>query len=104
VDHCFTGVSLEKKGADGAQITDIRRDNMDGVQYRRVELPTSVTNSIVAMMRQYGLRFAAVDFAVDLEGRWIFLEVNPGGQWAWLDIAGITDIAGDLAQAMTATP
>jgi D-alanine-D-alanine ligase-like ATP-grasp enzyme len=55
-------------------------------------------------MKHYGLRFAAIDFVVDVEGQWFFLEINPGGQWAWLDIAGVADIASDLARAMTKTP
>jgi hypothetical protein len=30
--------------------------------------------------------------AVDREGKWIFFEINPNGQWAWLDLMGGLDI------------
>jgi glutathione synthase/RimK-type ligase-like ATP-grasp enzyme len=100
VDERVTAVELRRQGEGGQQLLDIRRDNMEGVSYRQLEVPVSVNDSILSLVRSYGLRFAAIDFAVDRSGRWIFLEVNPGGQWAWLDLAGTSDIAGDLAWAM----
>jgi hypothetical protein len=52
------------------------------------------------LLEEYSLRFAAVDFAVANDGAWVFFEINPNGQWAWLDLAGATDVAGDLLWAM----
>jgi D-alanine-D-alanine ligase-like ATP-grasp enzyme len=39
-------------------------------------------------MRELGLRFGRIDLlANDLNlGKFWFLEVNPNGQWAWLDL------------------
>jgi hypothetical protein len=32
------------------------------------------------------LVFSALDFAVDEDGRWIFLgDLNPNGQWGWIE-------------------
>ncbi len=45
-------------------------------------------------MRSLGLAFGALDFIRTPEGEWVFLEVNPNGQWLWLDdmlSLGITD-------------
>lgn len=101
VDGRFSAVALRKHDGHGRQITDIRRDNWAGVEYQRVDLPGKVAERLSTMLSQYGLRFAAVDFAVDVDGRWFFLEVNVGGQWAWIDMEAGTDIAGDLTWAMT---
>lgn len=68
--------------------TDVRRDNMDGVQYNLIELPGPTRDSLIQLLRSYGLRFAAVDFMVVRDSQWVFLEVNPNGQWAWLDLLG----------------
>jgi hypothetical protein len=32
--------------------------------------------------------------------KWVFFEVNPNGQWAWLDLEGVTDIASLLLKSM----
>jgi Prokaryotic glutathione synthetase, ATP-grasp domain len=104
VDGRFSAVALRKQDEEGRQVTDIRRDNWEGVSYQRIEVPERVAALLTTMLRQYGLRFAAVDFGVDADDRWYFFEVNAGGQWAWLDMQAETDIAGDLAWAMSQTP
>ncbi len=57
---------------------------MEDVSYRVIDLPPEGQSKIRALMAHYGLRFAAIDMAVDTEGKWFFLEVNPNGQWAWI--------------------
>lgn len=31
------------------------------------------------------LQFAAIDFVLDVENRYWFLEINPNGQWVWIE-------------------
>ncbi|WJY37100.1 hypothetical protein QT196_07300 [Streptomyces sp. P9-2B-2] len=38
-----------------------------------------------AYVDAFGLLFGAFDFAVRADGRWIWLETNPNGQWAFVD-------------------
>jgi glutathione synthase/RimK-type ligase-like ATP-grasp enzyme len=33
------------------------------------------------------LKFGAIDLILTPAGEYVFLEVNPNGQWAWLDAA-----------------
>ena len=101
VDDRITAVRLVRRPDDQAQILDIRRDNMNGVEHSRLEVPSEVAEALQRLVRSYGLRFAAVDFAIDHDGAWTFFEVNPNGQWAWLDQVGVSDVAGDLLWAMT---
>lgn len=49
------------------------------------ELATDEEQRIVAMMRETGLSFARLDFLRTKEGL-SFLELNPNGQFAWIDI------------------
>jgi len=49
------------------------------------ELPDDLTDKIVRLMRYFHLRFGALDFAVDREGRYWFLEVNSEGNWLWME-------------------
>jgi len=100
VDGRLRCVRMDRASLRGNQILDIRRDNMESVRYTPMDAPADVSSRLTALMVHYGLRFAAIDFAVTREGDWIFFEINPNGQWAWLDLAGATDVAGDLAWAM----
>lgn len=76
---------------DGKQRLDIRRNNMDGVSYRKVELPRGIKNLLALLIKSYHLRFAAIDMARTDKDEWIFFEINPNGQWAWMDILGASN-------------
>jgi hypothetical protein len=86
-------VELTAKELDGSQRCDIRRNNMNDVTYRIVTLPSDVVTSVKRLMAHYNLRYAAIDMAIGTDGRWYFFEVNPNGQWAWMDLAGVTNVA-----------
>lgn len=100
VDNNITAVSLTAKDDDGSQRLDIRRDNMRDVRYAPLSVPSCVALGVRELMQGYGLRFAAIDFAIDSDGRWAFFEVNPNGQWAWLDLAGGSDVGASFVDAL----
>jgi hypothetical protein len=85
----------------GEQRLDIRRRNMRDVSYVQVEPPPDVELALLGLVRSYGLRFAAVDMAVAEDGRWFFFEINPNGQWAWLDISGGFDVGQLFVQSFS---
>ena len=41
-------------------------------------------NKLLKLIQFYGLEFAAVDMGVLQNGEFVFLEINPNGQWLWL--------------------
>ena len=98
IDGRAHAVELLAREADGTQRCDVRRRNMEDVEYRSVPVPAGVGSFTAALLSEFGLRFGALDFAVTPAGRWYFLEINPNGQWAWLDEAGACDIAGSLVE------
>ncbi len=72
-------------------------------RYRVVPVPAEVARGVRRLLGQLRLRFAALDFAVDTAGDWWFLEVNPNGQWLWLEQAAALPISEAVATAL-ATP
>jgi Prokaryotic glutathione synthetase, ATP-grasp domain len=99
VDGYVHAVALIAREPDGRQRCDVRRNNMADVSYRTVSVPSEVERGLTALAAYYSLRFAAIDMAVGKDGNWYFFEVNPNGQWAWLDEAGVTDIAATFVKA-----
>jgi hypothetical protein len=49
------------------------------------ELPADLAERCLELVRAYGLEFAAIDLVRARDGRYVFLEINPNGQWAWLE-------------------
>jgi hypothetical protein len=58
--------------------------NLD-LQHQSIELPASIANQCVALNHEFGLRYSAIDLVWNDEGEFVFLELNPVGQWAWIE-------------------
>jgi hypothetical protein len=58
--------------------------NSDRDHWRPWALPAPAQERIIAYMKRLGLRFGRLDF-LTTEGEMTFLEVNPNGQFGWLD-------------------
>ncbi|WP_425399074.1 hypothetical protein [Aeoliella sp.] len=101
VDSEIHAVKLLATDADGRQRCDIRRNNMNDVTYQSIALPANIQSQLQCLMQRYELRFAAIDMVVDQQGSWYFLEINPNGQWAWLDLEGVTNIAESFARSFS---
>lgn len=48
-------------------------------------LPEDVAASIHRLMNSFGINFASLDMILTPEGEFVFLELNPNGQWLWLE-------------------
>jgi hypothetical protein len=65
---------------------DWRRHQLgDDVSFEAAKLPTEETRRCLAYLDRYGLRFGAFDLIEDTAGRFVFLELNPNGQYLWLE-------------------
>jgi RimK-like ATP-grasp domain len=64
-------------------------------------LPERVEASIRRLMASFGLNFASIDMIVTPEGEFVFLELNPNGQWLWLEIELGLPLAATMADLLT---
>lgn len=70
--------------ADGEPQVDWRQNSKE-FNHTATALPGNVQDGIREMMDRLGLVFAALDFIVDQNGAHYLVDVNPGGQWAWIE-------------------
>lgn len=63
------------------------RATREGLSYRICDLPVDVEKACRSFMCGLRLLYGAFDFIRTNAGEWYFLEVNPAGEWAWLDLA-----------------
>ncbi|MEU8270714.1 MvdC/MvdD family ATP grasp protein [Sphaerisporangium sp. NPDC049002] len=65
-------------------------------------LPDDVALRCVDLVAALGLSFGAIDLILTPDGEYVFLEINPNGQWAWIeDLTGlpISDAIADWLMA-----
>jgi glutathione synthase/RimK-type ligase-like ATP-grasp enzyme len=64
-------------------------------------LPGQVEASIRRLMASFGLNFASLDMIVTPEGEFVFLELNPNGQWLWLELELGLPLVSSMADLLT---
>jgi glutathione synthase/RimK-type ligase-like ATP-grasp enzyme len=87
---------------DPAALVDWRQTANPALPHSAIELPSMLASQLQHLMRRLDLQFGCLDLVLTPSDEYIFLEVNPSGQWLWLDDQldlGISDaVAGWLAE------
>jgi MvdC family ATP-grasp ribosomal peptide maturase len=97
-ERCFVGAIDASRSVEGQ--VDWRRSRPGEVHWEKGELPPEVAERLVRLVAELGLVYGAADFIVTPEGRHVFLEVNPGGEWGMLEKDLGLPIAAALADAL----
>jgi MvdD family ATP-grasp ribosomal peptide maturase len=65
---------------------DWRRDGLRMVQdWQTYQLPPEVEEKILRLMDYFSLNYGAIDIILTPDGRHVFLELNPSGEFFWLE-------------------
>ena len=64
-------------------------------------LPEEVGNAIHAYMARLSLDYGRLDFLRRSSGDYVFLEVNPHGEWGWLDPHGEEGVLKEIIEAVS---
>lgn len=81
-------------------LTDWRAAEPAKLTYTSYALPSEVSDRCLKVLERLNLKFGAFDFAVLPSGEHVFLEINPNGQWAWLEIETGVDLTGALIELL----
>jgi len=85
VGHRVLSASLDSKVSARAA-HDWRRDGLRMVQdWRPYQLPLEVEEKILRLMDYFSLNYGAIDIILTPDGRHVFLELNPSGEFFWLE-------------------
>jgi glutathione synthase/RimK-type ligase-like ATP-grasp enzyme len=71
--------------SDPAAAIDWRQTSSTQLPHYPVTLPGALVERLLNLMRELRLSFGAIDLVQTPDEDFVFLEVNPAGQWLWLD-------------------
>lgn len=83
-----------------SNLLDWRRD-YSALSYKVVDLPDGVSTALLAYLDHFGLVSGSFDLAVDADGAYWWLELNPNGQWGWLESHTGLPMSAALADLLT---
>jgi glutathione synthase/RimK-type ligase-like ATP-grasp enzyme len=55
------------------------------LKFERYDLPNDVSDKCVSLLKLLSISFGAFDLIKSKTGEYYFLEVNPNGQWVWIE-------------------
>lgn len=64
---------------------DWRHYDLEHTPYRVHQLPDDIVERCARLVETLGLQFGAIDMILTPDGRYVFLEINPNGEWGWVE-------------------
>jgi glutathione synthase/RimK-type ligase-like ATP-grasp enzyme len=92
---------IDSQASDRTRV-DWRRYDFKNVSHVMEKLPDDVEASLLRFMQRMNLRYGAIDLVKHPDGRFIFLEVNPSGQWEWIQYLAKLPIPEAVARMLAA--
>ncbi|BDM70852.1 ATP-grasp ribosomal peptide maturase [Streptomyces nigrescens] len=79
------------------------RTVVDEARVRPVTLPPALTDTLLRFLRRLGLVYGAVDLRRRPDGSYVFFEVNPAGQWLFVEHRTGLPISAEVAGLLART-
>ena len=64
---------------------DWRHYDVDSTPHTVHQLPPAIERACITLVRSLGLVYGAIDFVLTPDGEYVFLEINPNGQYLWIE-------------------
>ena len=80
---------------------DWRRYDFSKVKHESYELPPTIKKQLLVFMEKCGLTFGAIDMILTPTGEYVFLEVNPSGQFGWIENLTGLPISKSIAETLS---
>jgi len=84
-------------------IVDIRDNPIEEIPHSVYDLPENIVNLCRALLKMLGLKYGTIDMIVTPDNEFVFLEVNPVGQWLWIEQSTGLPISKAIAELLIAT-
>lgn len=76
---------------------DWRREKL---KFKSFKLPREISDKCVNLISEFNLSFGAIDLILTPENEFYFLELNPNGQWAWIEFDTDQSISDSLIEIL----
>jgi glutathione synthase/RimK-type ligase-like ATP-grasp enzyme len=96
--------SVDSHSYEGAR-HDWRRRGVALLEaWKAYDLPQDLEQKLLELMAHFGLNYGALDLIVTPDGRHVFLEVNPVGEFFWLERCPGLPISQAIADILLSQP
>ncbi|BCL33970.1 MvdD family ATP-grasp ribosomal peptide maturase [Nostoc sp. MS1] len=83
--HVFTA-AVDSQSLEGSTYDWRKEGRTLSKNWQPYNLPEDIEKKLLLLMAEFGLNYGAIDIIVTPDGRHVFLEVNPVGEFFWMEI------------------
>lgn len=83
IDRAIFACAIHSQQSERSR-DDWRRYDLENTPYTPYDLPDHIKERLVALLDRLGLVVGSVDMILTPEGEYVFLEINPNGQFDWV--------------------
>ncbi|MEI6304654.1 MAG: hypothetical protein WCP09_01390 [Candidatus Taylorbacteria bacterium] len=98
-NHVFT-CTIDSQNSERTKV-DWRKYDFENVGHEKSTLPDNIRDKLLTFMRQSDLVFGAIDMILTPSGEYVFLEVNPNGQYGWIEALTGMPISAAIADVLS---
>ncbi|NES99760.1 MAG: MvdD family ATP-grasp ribosomal peptide maturase [Sphaerospermopsis sp. SIO1G2] len=86
VGHRIFTAAVNSQDLEGSTY-DWRKEGRNLSQnWQAYQLPEEIEKKLLQLMAHFGLNYGAIDIIVTPDGRYVFLEINPVGEFFWMEV------------------
>ncbi|MBP5976193.1 MvdD family ATP-grasp ribosomal peptide maturase [Brasilonema sp. CT11] len=101
--HVFTA-AVNSQTLEGSTFDWRKEGRALSNAWKPYDLPEDVEKKLLKLMAYFGLNYGAIDIIVTPDGRHVFLEVNPVGEFFWMEVfSPHFPISGAIAEILLTT-
>ncbi|MBN3898589.1 MAG: MvdD family ATP-grasp ribosomal peptide maturase [Nostoc sp. NOS(2021)] len=86
VGHRVFTAAVNSQSLEGSTYDWRKEGRALSKNWKPYDLPEDVEKKLLQLMAYFGLNYGAIDIIVTPDGRHVFLEVNPVGEFFWMEI------------------
>lgn len=80
---------------------DFRNWSDEKLKFELIKMPPEIEQKCLQITKKLNLIYGAIDLIVDKNGEYVFLEINPAGQYGWLDLVVKEKISKAIAKKLS---
>ncbi|MBD2496627.1 MvdD family ATP-grasp ribosomal peptide maturase [Nostoc sp. FACHB-280] len=86
VGHRVFTAAVDSQSLEGSTFDWRKEGQALAKNWQPYDLPEDIEKKLLTLMAEFGLNYGAIDIIVTPDGRYVFLEVNPVGEFFWMEI------------------
>ena len=83
IDKKVFSAKIVAANKSNEEIVDWRKED---VSFKKYDIDKNIQQKLIQLLEKMNIHFGAIDMVIDKYGNYFLLEINPNGQWGWLEL------------------